>query len=77
MVGRTSGAGHEVGPEGFAASPVDDLELTYDTLRAADNPDQALITHATWPNTSSRDALRLLHDRSVPAPGDVSQSACF
>ncbi|GAA3442766.1 DNA-binding protein [Planomonospora venezuelensis] len=39
---------------------VGDLELTYETLRAADDPDQALITYAAQPGTSSHDSLRML-----------------
>ncbi|MET7439309.1 transcriptional regulator, partial [Streptomyces sp. NPDC005568] len=39
---------------------VGDLELTYETLRAVDDPGQALITYAAQPHTSSHDALRML-----------------
>lgn len=39
---------------------VGDLELAYETLRAADDPDQALITYAAQPDTSFHDALRML-----------------
>jgi hypothetical protein len=36
------------------------LELTYETLRVADDPTQALITYAAEPGSPSEDALRLL-----------------
>ncbi|MBO1413137.1 transcriptional regulator, partial [Streptomyces sp. FH025] len=36
------------------------LDLAYDTLRPADDPDQALITYTPDPDTPSDDALRLL-----------------
>ncbi|MEU9129714.1 helix-turn-helix transcriptional regulator [Kitasatospora sp. NPDC048540] len=36
------------------------LELDYETLRAADDPTQALITYAARPGSPSQDALRLL-----------------
>ncbi|MFI9324136.1 helix-turn-helix domain-containing protein [Kitasatospora aureofaciens] len=36
------------------------LDLTYDTLRPADDPDQALVTYTADPGTPSDDALRLL-----------------
>ncbi|MGW5345551.1 MmyB family transcriptional regulator [Streptomyces sp. HUAS TT3] len=39
---------------------VGDLELTYETLRAADDPDQALITYGAQKDTSSHDALHML-----------------
>ncbi|MFF0227010.1 hypothetical protein [Streptomyces sp. NPDC004629] len=37
-----------------------DLELAYETLRAADDPGQALITYAAEPDSASHDALRML-----------------
>jgi hypothetical protein len=36
------------------------LDLTYETLRAVDDPTQALITYAPEPGSPSEDALRLL-----------------
>ncbi|MGW2374112.1 MULTISPECIES: helix-turn-helix domain-containing protein [Kitasatospora] len=36
------------------------LDLAYDTLRPADDPDQALITYTADPDTPSDDALRML-----------------
>ncbi|MFE2109919.1 helix-turn-helix domain-containing protein [Kitasatospora sp. NPDC059463] len=36
------------------------LELVYETLRSADDPDQALITYAPDPGSPSEDALRML-----------------
>jgi hypothetical protein len=39
---------------------VGDLELAYETLRATDDPDQALITYAAEPGSRSHDALRML-----------------
>lgn len=44
---------------------VGDLELSYETLRAADDPDQALITYAAEPGSTSDDALRMLLSWSV------------
>ncbi|MDH6578143.1 helix-turn-helix transcriptional regulator [Kitasatospora sp. MAP5-34] len=45
---------------------VGDLELTYETLRVADDPDQALITYAAQPDTSSHDALQMLLAWAAP-----------
>ncbi|MFD0278180.1 helix-turn-helix transcriptional regulator [Kitasatospora sp. NPDC127111] len=39
---------------------VGELDLCYDTLRPADDPDQALITYAAEPGSPSDDALRML-----------------
>jgi transcriptional regulator with XRE-family HTH domain len=44
----------------FCHPVVGELELAYETLRPADDPDQALITYAAEPGSSSEDALRLL-----------------
>ncbi|MGW6919109.1 helix-turn-helix transcriptional regulator [Kitasatospora sp. NPDC054939] len=62
---RTWWAQHPVqdktsGPARFRHPVVGDLELTYETLRSADDPTQALITYAPQPDTPSADALRLL-----------------
>ncbi|MEU6235617.1 helix-turn-helix transcriptional regulator [Kitasatospora sp. NPDC047058] len=39
---------------------VGELDLCYETLRPADDPDQALITYAAEPGSPSDDALRML-----------------
>jgi hypothetical protein len=46
------------------------MELTYETLRTTDDPDQALITYAAAPNSPSHDALRMLlaWAAEVPSP---------
>ncbi len=36
------------------------MELVYDTLRSADDPDQALVTYTADPGSPSEDALRML-----------------
>ncbi|MER7701773.1 helix-turn-helix transcriptional regulator [Kitasatospora sp. NPDC097605] len=48
------------------------MELVYETLRSADDPDQALITYAPDPGSPSEDALRMLiaWDADRPGPGD-------
>ncbi|GAA2135546.1 helix-turn-helix transcriptional regulator [Kitasatospora kazusensis] len=62
---RTWWAEHPVqdkasGTKGFRHPVVGDLELFYETLRAVDDPTQALITYAPEPGSPSEDALRLL-----------------
>lgn len=62
---RTWWAEHPVqdktsGVKRFHHPVVGGLELTYETLRAADDPTQALITYAPEPGSPSEDALRLL-----------------
>lgn len=52
---------------------VGDLELTYETLRAADDPDQALITYAAQPDTSSHDALHMLLAWTAPTATGAHQ----
>jgi transcriptional regulator with XRE-family HTH domain len=47
---------------------VGDLELAYETLRAADDPDQALITYAAEPGSTSHDGLRMLLAWATEAP---------
>ncbi|MET9294011.1 helix-turn-helix transcriptional regulator [Streptomyces sp. NPDC003077] len=47
---------------------VGSLELPYDTLRPADDPDQALITYAPAPGSPSEDALRLLLSWTAQPP---------
>ncbi|MCL6737457.1 helix-turn-helix transcriptional regulator [Streptomyces neyagawaensis] len=54
---------------------VGDLELTYETLRVADDPDQALITYAAQPDTSSHDALHMLLAWTAPTATGAHQSA--
>ncbi|MFJ9948842.1 helix-turn-helix transcriptional regulator [Kitasatospora sp. NPDC091207] len=48
------------GVKRFHHPVVGTLELAYETLRAADDPTQALITYAPEPGSPSEDALRLL-----------------
>ncbi|MFJ1707220.1 helix-turn-helix transcriptional regulator [Kitasatospora sp. NPDC088346] len=48
------------GVKRFQHPVVGGLELTYETLRAADDPAQALITYAAEPGSPSEDALRLM-----------------
>ncbi|MEU1424061.1 helix-turn-helix transcriptional regulator [Kitasatospora sp. NPDC005751] len=48
------------GVKRFHHPVVGTLELAYETLRAADDPAQALITYAPEPGSPSEDALRLL-----------------
>ncbi|AUY52966.1 helix-turn-helix transcriptional regulator [Streptomyces sp. CB01881] len=48
------------GRKRFRHPLVGGLDLAYDTLRPADDPDQALITYAADPGTPSDDALRML-----------------
>ncbi|MFB7618385.1 helix-turn-helix transcriptional regulator [Kitasatospora sp. NPDC056181] len=48
------------GRKRFCHPLVGGLDLAYDTLRPADDPDQALITYAADPGTPSDDALRML-----------------
>ncbi|MCA6091004.1 helix-turn-helix transcriptional regulator [Streptomyces sp. SCA3-4] len=59
---KTSGTKH------FHHPLVGDLQLTYETLRATDDPDQALITYAAEPRTPSHDALRMLLAWNAPTP---------
>ncbi|WP_369184739.1 helix-turn-helix transcriptional regulator [Streptomyces sp. Y1] len=56
------------GTKRFHHPVVGDLELAYDTLRAADDPDQALVTYAAEPDTPSHDALRMLIAWAAGAP---------
>jgi transcriptional regulator with XRE-family HTH domain len=53
---------------------VGDLELAYETLRAADDPDQALITYAAQPDTSSHDTLRMLLAWTAPTATGTHRS---
>ncbi|WP_078660976.1 helix-turn-helix transcriptional regulator [Streptomyces sp. NRRL B-24484] len=56
------------GTKRFHHPLVGEVELAYETLRAADDPDQALITYAAEPGSASEDALRMLLAWSAPAP---------
>ncbi len=56
------------GRKGFHHPVVGDLELAYETLRAADDPDQALITYTAEPGSPAHDALRVLLAWSAAAP---------
>ncbi|MFD8749879.1 helix-turn-helix transcriptional regulator [Kitasatospora sp. NPDC059577] len=54
------------GTKRFRHPVVGELELTYETLRAADDPGQALITYAATPGTPSHDALHMLLAWAAP-----------
>ncbi|WP_354637898.1 helix-turn-helix transcriptional regulator [Kitasatospora camelliae] len=56
------------GTKRFRHPVVGDLELAYETMRAADDPDQALITYAAEPGTPSHDSLRMLLAWAAPQP---------
>jgi transcriptional regulator with XRE-family HTH domain len=56
------------GTKRFRHPVVGDLELAYETLRAADDPDQALITYAAEPGSTSHDGLRMLLAWATEAP---------
>ncbi|WP_405003491.1 helix-turn-helix transcriptional regulator [Kitasatospora purpeofusca] len=53
---RDKTSGHKV----FHHPLVGRMELVYDTLRSADDPDQALVTYTADPGSPSEDALRML-----------------
>ncbi|MFD9062777.1 helix-turn-helix transcriptional regulator [Kitasatospora purpeofusca] len=53
---RDKTSGHKV----FRHPLVGRMELVYDTLRSADDPDQALVTYTADPGSPSEDALRML-----------------
>ncbi|MCB5181967.1 helix-turn-helix transcriptional regulator, partial [Streptomyces antimicrobicus] len=48
------------GTKRFRHPVVGRLELSYETLRSADDAEQALVTYAAAPGTPSHDALRML-----------------
>ncbi|MFE0461108.1 helix-turn-helix transcriptional regulator [Kitasatospora sp. NPDC058965] len=54
------------GTKRFCHPVVGAMELTYETLRAADDPGQALITYAATPGTPSDDALQMLLAWAAP-----------
>jgi hypothetical protein len=50
---------------------VGELHLTFETLRVADDPDQALIVQAAEPDSATAEALRLLASwAATPATAD-------
>lgn len=59
------------GTKRFHHPVVGDLELAYETLRAADDPDQALITYAAEPGSPSHDGLRMLLAWATEAPSPM------
>ncbi|MGY4929359.1 helix-turn-helix transcriptional regulator [Streptomyces sp. 900105755] len=70
---RTLWAEHPVqdktsGTKEFHHPIVGDLELSYETLRAADDPRQALVVYTPQAGTASADSLRLLLDWTADAP---------
>ncbi|MFF1902916.1 helix-turn-helix transcriptional regulator [Kitasatospora sp. NPDC058218] len=60
------------GVKRFHHPVVGTLELSYETLRAADDPTQALITYAPEPGSPSEDALRLLLAWTAPEGRDAT-----
>ncbi|MEU1312443.1 helix-turn-helix transcriptional regulator [Streptomyces cinnamoneus] len=63
------------GTKRFHHPLVGDLTLTYETLRAADDPDQALITYAAAPRTPSHDALKMLLAWTAPTAATALTAA--
>ncbi|MGK5530380.1 helix-turn-helix transcriptional regulator [Streptomyces sp. URMC 129] len=59
------------GVKRFHHPVVGDMELDYETLRVADDPDQALITYAAPPGSPSDDALRMLLTWTASHPADT------
>ncbi|AZP15142.1 XRE family transcriptional regulator [Streptomyces aquilus] len=59
------------GTKRFHHPVVGDLELAYETLRPADDPEQALITYAAEPGSASHDALRMLLAWATEAPSPM------
>ncbi|RSS64042.1 helix-turn-helix transcriptional regulator [Streptomyces sp. WAC06614] len=75
---RTWWAQHPVqdktsGTKRFHHPLVGPLELSYETLRSADDDGQALVTYAAAPGTASYDALRMLLAWQAPAAGSVAR----
>ena len=62
------------GTKRFHHPVVGDLELAYETLRATDDPDQALITYAAEPGSPSHDALRMLLAWTAPTATGAHRS---
>ncbi|MET8629745.1 helix-turn-helix transcriptional regulator [Kitasatospora sp. NPDC004669] len=62
------------GTKNFHHPTVGALQLTYETLRAADDPDQALITYAAEPGSPSHDAMRVLLAWTAPTATDARLS---
>ncbi|MET7647812.1 hypothetical protein ABZS83_30115 [Streptomyces sp. NPDC005426] len=65
--GKTSGA------KGFHHPIVGDLQFSYETLRVAGDPRQALVVYSAS-GSSSADALRLLLDWTSDSPHDAVSS---
>ncbi|MFF4425966.1 helix-turn-helix transcriptional regulator [Streptomyces sp. NPDC001549] len=59
------------GTKRFHHPVVGDLELAYETLRPADDPDQALITYGAEPGSPSHDALRMLLAWATETPSPM------
>ncbi|MYW03929.1 helix-turn-helix transcriptional regulator [Streptomyces sp. SID3343] len=71
---RTWWAEHTVrektsGVKRFRHPLVGRLDLTYDTLRSGDDPNQALVTYVAEPGSPSQDALRMLLSWSATPVG--------
>ncbi|MER5934448.1 helix-turn-helix transcriptional regulator [Streptomyces sp. NPDC002054] len=64
------------GTKRFRHPVVGDLELAYETLRAADDPDQALITYAAEPGSPSHDGLRMLLAWAAGTPSRLDCGPC-
>ncbi|WP_406490390.1 helix-turn-helix transcriptional regulator [Streptomyces sp. NBC_01604] len=76
---RTMWADHRVrdktsGTKNFHHPIVGDLRLSYETLRVADNPRQALVVYSAEPGSTSADALRLLLDWTSDSPHNTVSS---
>ncbi|MEU8513574.1 helix-turn-helix transcriptional regulator [Kitasatospora sp. NPDC048722] len=64
------------GTKRFHHPVVGDLELTYETLRATDDPDQALITYAAESGSPSHDSLRMLLAWATEPPSPIPTDDC-
>ncbi|MFJ5219225.1 hypothetical protein ACIP98_31490 [Streptomyces sp. NPDC088354] len=62
------------GTKGFHHPVVGDLTLSYETLRVADDPAQALVVHTAEPGSASAESLRLLLDRTADEPAEDTAS---
>ncbi|MET8516900.1 hypothetical protein [Streptomyces sp. NPDC005077] len=58
------------GTKAFHHPIVGDLEVSYETLRVADDPGQALVVYTPEAGSASADSLRLLLDWTADAPAE-------
>ncbi|MFG2825077.1 helix-turn-helix transcriptional regulator [Kitasatospora sp. NPDC048365] len=63
------------GVKRFHHPVVGDLDLTYETLRSTEDPEQALITYTAEPRTPSHDALHMLLAWAAPTSPVPSRPA--